>query len=226
MRRDSPKGFETNAVSSMKQKQPETRPKRNVIMNEQNTVSRRRMLSGLGAGFAAAAVPSAFAQPTQESITPEKLQDPTTKYPKPPFKKQSQPWPGLASKMDPPPDHGENELPGLGPARRAQGADHRRRFRHGPRGGHRFRARRRRCRDQLLPDRGAGCARGHRADQGRRPQRARDPGRPARRSLLQEAGRTRRSRVSAASTSWSATPPGSRRAHRSSTSRPRISTPR
>ena len=83
-------------------------------MNEENTISRRRMLSGLGAGFAAAAVPSAFAQPTQESITPAKLQDPTTKYPKPPFKDQSQPWPGLASKMEPRPDHGEKSYKGSG----------------------------------------------------------------------------------------------------------------
>jgi NAD(P)-dependent dehydrogenase (short-subunit alcohol dehydrogenase family) len=83
-------------------------------MNEENTISRRRMLSGLGAGFAAAAVPSAFAQRTQESITPEKLQDPTTKYPKPPFKDQSQPWPGLARKMEPRPDHGEKSYKGSG----------------------------------------------------------------------------------------------------------------
>jgi NAD(P)-dependent dehydrogenase (short-subunit alcohol dehydrogenase family) len=40
------------------------------------------------------------------------LSDPTTKYPKPPFKKQSQPWPGLASKMDPRPDHGEESYRG------------------------------------------------------------------------------------------------------------------
>jgi NAD(P)-dependent dehydrogenase (short-subunit alcohol dehydrogenase family) len=40
--------------------------------------------------------------------------DPTTKYPKPPYKKQSQPWPGLASKMDPPPDHGEKSYRGSG----------------------------------------------------------------------------------------------------------------
>jgi len=42
------------------------------------------------------------------------LQDPTTKYPRPPYKKQSQPWPGLAGKMDPPPDHGENSYRGSG----------------------------------------------------------------------------------------------------------------
>jgi NAD(P)-dependent dehydrogenase (short-subunit alcohol dehydrogenase family) len=43
-----------------------------------------------------------------------KLEDPKTKYPKPPFKEQSQPWPGLASKMDPRPDHGEKNYEGSG----------------------------------------------------------------------------------------------------------------
>lgn len=42
------------------------------------------------------------------------LEDPRQKYPKPPFKKQSQPWPGLASKMEPPPDHGEESYRGSG----------------------------------------------------------------------------------------------------------------
>jgi NAD(P)-dependent dehydrogenase (short-subunit alcohol dehydrogenase family) len=36
------------------------------------------------------------------------------KYPKPPFPKQQQPWPGLASKMDPKPDHGEESYKGSG----------------------------------------------------------------------------------------------------------------
>jgi hypothetical protein len=36
------------------------------------------------------------------------------KYPKPPFKRQSQPWPGLARKMDPRPDHGEASYKGSG----------------------------------------------------------------------------------------------------------------
>jgi NAD(P)-dependent dehydrogenase (short-subunit alcohol dehydrogenase family) len=40
------------------------------------------------------------------------MDDPTRKYSKPPFKKQSQPWPGLASKMEPPPDHGEESYRG------------------------------------------------------------------------------------------------------------------
>ncbi len=44
----------------------------------------------------------------------EGLEDPTTKYPTPPYKRQSQPWPGLASKMDPRPDHGEKTYRGSG----------------------------------------------------------------------------------------------------------------
>ena len=47
-------------------------------------------------------------------MTPKKLQDPTTQYSKPPFKGQEQPWPGLASKMEPRPDHGEKSYRGSG----------------------------------------------------------------------------------------------------------------
>jgi NAD(P)-dependent dehydrogenase (short-subunit alcohol dehydrogenase family) len=35
-----------------------------------------------------------------------------TKHPKPPFKEQTQPWPGLAGKMTPKPDHGESSYRG------------------------------------------------------------------------------------------------------------------
>lgn len=42
------------------------------------------------------------------------LEDPTKKYFKPPFKEQEQPWPGLASKMVPVPDHGEKSYVGSG----------------------------------------------------------------------------------------------------------------
>jgi hypothetical protein len=44
----------------------------------------------------------------------QELQNPADKYPKPPYKKQSQPWPGLASKMDPRPDHSEESYRGSG----------------------------------------------------------------------------------------------------------------
>ncbi|WP_318530159.1 MULTISPECIES: SDR family oxidoreductase [unclassified Rhizobium] len=42
------------------------------------------------------------------------MENPTTKYPKPPFEKQSQPFPGLAGKMNPKPDHGETSYTGSG----------------------------------------------------------------------------------------------------------------
>lgn len=38
--------------------------------------------------------------------------DPTTTYPKPPFEKQTQPFPGLAGGMNPKPDHGETTYVG------------------------------------------------------------------------------------------------------------------
>ena len=68
------------------------------------------MISGLGAGLAAAATPRIFAAQNVSKgdvMTTQKLEDPKNRYPKPPFKEQQQPWPGLASKMDPRPDHGE-----------------------------------------------------------------------------------------------------------------------
>jgi len=40
--------------------------------------------------------------------------DPRTKHPQPPYKSQSQPWPGLARDMEPPPDHGETSYRGSG----------------------------------------------------------------------------------------------------------------
>ncbi|MEO6842724.1 MAG: SDR family oxidoreductase [Bradyrhizobium sp.] len=47
-------------------------------------------------------------------MSKETLQNPSDKYPKPPYKRQTQPWPGLASKMDPRPDHGETSYRGSG----------------------------------------------------------------------------------------------------------------
>lgn len=86
-------------------------------MNEENKISRRKVIGGLGATLAAAAVSPVFAaseSTNPQSFAPQKLQDPTTKYPRPPFEGQSQPWPGLASKMNPRPDHGETSYKGSG----------------------------------------------------------------------------------------------------------------
>jgi NAD(P)-dependent dehydrogenase (short-subunit alcohol dehydrogenase family) len=42
------------------------------------------------------------------------MQDPRDKYPRPPFPAQEQPWPGLATRMQPRPDHGETSYVGSG----------------------------------------------------------------------------------------------------------------
>lgn len=86
-------------------------------MNNENQLSRRQVIGGLGSGLATAMVtPVLAATPTQytNATVPPALEDPTRKYPKPPFKEQPQPWPGLASKMDPKPDHGETSYKGSG----------------------------------------------------------------------------------------------------------------
>jgi NAD(P)-dependent dehydrogenase (short-subunit alcohol dehydrogenase family) len=80
-----------------------------------SSISRRKVVGGAGiaaAGAAAALVPS-IAKGNAPMST-QKLENPADKYPKPPFRKQSQPWPGLAGKMDPPPDHGETSYKGSG----------------------------------------------------------------------------------------------------------------
>ena len=85
--------------------------------NDRQAVSRRKMVGGAGIGLAIAAAAPAMAQtatPTAAQPTAAPFQDPTTKYPRPPYKKQSQPWPGLASRMSPKPDHGETSYKGSG----------------------------------------------------------------------------------------------------------------
>jgi NAD(P)-dependent dehydrogenase (short-subunit alcohol dehydrogenase family) len=86
-------------------------------MNEEHNISRRAVLGGLGASLAAAAVAPilpAEGATSPAAAAPAALVDPTTKYPKPPFKGQMQPFPGLASQMDPRPDHGETSYKGSG----------------------------------------------------------------------------------------------------------------
>lgn len=81
----------------------------------------QQIVTGLGAGIVVmAATPTlTMAQQTTamtilEDSPPTGLQDPRSKYPKPPFEGQSQPWPGLASRMNPKPDHGEESYRGSG----------------------------------------------------------------------------------------------------------------
>lgn len=77
---------------------------------DQNHLSRRDALTGAALAGTAALPAAANAQ----SPTGQPMRDPTTKYPKPPFPHQEQPWPGLASKMTPRPDHGEQSYKGSG----------------------------------------------------------------------------------------------------------------
>ena len=84
-----------------------------------NDTTRREVMTGATLGAAALAVPAA-AEAQAQSQTQGQVQarggkqNPRDKYPKPPFKSQSQPWPGLASRMDPRPDHGETSYVGSG----------------------------------------------------------------------------------------------------------------
>src|SRR3982074_1059032 len=78
-------------------------------------VSRRTVVGGAGlvaAGAAGSLAPSIGQG--NEMMSEQQLRNPVDKYPKPPYKKQSQPWPGLAGKMDPKPDHGETSYRGSG----------------------------------------------------------------------------------------------------------------
>jgi NAD(P)-dependent dehydrogenase (short-subunit alcohol dehydrogenase family) len=72
-------------------------------------ISRRTVMGG-AAGLAAAAAAPAGAQ----GAAAVAKSDPLTKYPKPPFESQTQPWPGLARDMKPRPDHGETSYKGSG----------------------------------------------------------------------------------------------------------------
>src|ERR1700748_1141747 len=86
------------------------------MKGENNKLSRRQVVAGLGAAIAAAAVSPALALTSTErkAAAGAAISDPTQLYPNPPFKFQPQPWPGLQSKMDPVPDCGETSYKGSG----------------------------------------------------------------------------------------------------------------
>jgi NAD(P)-dependent dehydrogenase (short-subunit alcohol dehydrogenase family) len=82
--------------------------------NETNPITRRGIVRTGGLGVAMAMAPGLATQAGASVTAAEPPEDPTTKYPRPPYKRQEQPWPGLASKMDPRPDHGETSYRGSG----------------------------------------------------------------------------------------------------------------
>ncbi len=91
---------------------------------DKHPYSRREVVGG-GVGLATVAASPAFAQnanPASGAMSSNMppgsveavLQNPVDKYPHPPFPKQSQPWPGLQTRMDPRPDRGETSYRGAG----------------------------------------------------------------------------------------------------------------
>jgi hypothetical protein len=80
--------------------------------------SRRAVVAGVTTGLAATLAAGAAAQTLNQAAAPptwsgqSTLKDPVGEYPKPPFQKQHQDWPGLTSKMTPRPDHGEQSYKG------------------------------------------------------------------------------------------------------------------
>ena len=75
--------------------------------------SRREALLA-GAGLVVASTILAPGGAAEEKTTMPELRNPRDAYPKPPFKRQKQDPPGLASKMEPRPDHGEKSYKGSG----------------------------------------------------------------------------------------------------------------
>jgi NAD(P)-dependent dehydrogenase (short-subunit alcohol dehydrogenase family) len=85
--------------------------------------TRRQVVGGVAAGSMAGMAGAAVAQTGGSSRETSsqlhgaiKMSDEVNvpEFPKPPFQSQSQPWPGLASKMEPRPDHGETSYKGTG----------------------------------------------------------------------------------------------------------------
>ena len=81
--------------------------------DERHSISRRQMIGALGASLAAATTSPVMAE-NEDHEAHESLRNPLNDYPRPPYPEQTQPWPGLASKMDPRPDHGEKTYRGSG----------------------------------------------------------------------------------------------------------------
>lgn len=84
------------------------------MASDEISTSRRRLMQGATAGLmtavaARAAADSAASSPGASAGVPP---DPRTLYPHAPFPAQQQPWPGLAGKMTPRPDHGEKSYRG------------------------------------------------------------------------------------------------------------------
>lgn len=76
--------------------------------------SRRALIGGMAGGLLASTVGTVAAQSGGAQSAAVPVQNPVNEYPRPPFPAQKQAWPGLASRMNPRPDHGESSYRGSG----------------------------------------------------------------------------------------------------------------
>ncbi len=85
-------------------------------MDTNEKINRRSASGGVGATLVSVSANPVIgaSNSDQQTHDPRPLQNPVDKFPRPPFEGQSQPWPGLASKMNPRPDHGEKSYKGSG----------------------------------------------------------------------------------------------------------------
>lgn len=83
-------------------------------MSDRPDPSRRLLVGGLTTGVAAALGGAGLGVSSAAADTQTAAPNPAVAYPKPPFQDQQQPWPGLASRMNPRPDHGETSYKGSG----------------------------------------------------------------------------------------------------------------
>jgi len=84
------------------------------MTDETSRLSRRALMSAATVAGSAIAAAPAIAQQMRRPQAMPAMQEPRAKYPRPPFQPQTQPWPGLASRMTPRPDHGETSYRGSG----------------------------------------------------------------------------------------------------------------
>ncbi|OON61105.1 NAD(P)-dependent oxidoreductase [Massilia sp. KIM] len=92
------------------------KPKEQALPGDAAEPARRRFVSTVATGIAAsaAAIPALAQSGAGNQPPPGRAREAAARYPRPPFPNQSQPWPGLAGKMTPRPDHGETTYRGSG----------------------------------------------------------------------------------------------------------------
>src|SRR3954465_15375345 len=76
--------------------------------------TRRHVVTGLSAGMVALATTAGAAPAKRAEDATAAARPAVPDYPRPPFPPQQQEWPGLAARMQPRPDHGEQSYRGSG----------------------------------------------------------------------------------------------------------------